>query len=476
MKKTRFVRWQLTIFSFLTVVSLVIMAVWFMRIPAVVGIGRYTLAVELADTGGLYVSSNVTYRGQTVGRVKEVNLVDNGGGVEAVLSMDSSVKVPMESRAEVHSRSAIGEQYIDFVPKSTAGPYYSNGDTIPVDRTSVPQDIAPLLDTVNKSLELVPQDKLDTLINESYDAVAGSDQNTARLLDSANKLIKDANGNVTSITTLINDLGPVLNSQAVSSDAIRTWAANLADLSSQVAGNDAAVRGVLQQSPSAVGEVNALFQQLQPTLPILMANLVSLGQVGVTYNPGLEQILVVVPQGVSALATMAVPNMNGRKEGFLSFNTTTLNSSPPCTTGFLPASERRDMSAVDAPPRTDDALYCAIPQNSDNAVRGARNLPCMATPGKRAPTVDICKSAEDYKPLGTNPWVGDPTPTVGNPLAGQVQLPEGSGAPVATARYHPATGEYIGSDGALYTQSNLGNSQQPEGGAPEWQQLMNPAN
>lgn len=479
MKMTRFVRWQLVIFAILTVVSLVIMAVWFMRIPSSVGIGRYTLKVELADTGGLYESANVTYRGQTVGQVKEVKLVDNGGGVEAVLSMDSDVKVSKDSKAEVHSRSAIGEQYLDLVPDSTAGPYFSDGNTIPVDRTSVPQDIAPLIDTVNKNLQQVPQDKLDTLIDESYDAVGGSDEDLRRLLDSANKLITDANGNVASITTLIQDMGPVLNSQAVTSDAIRTWAKNLNTLSTQAADHDQELRGILQKTPGAAGQVNALFQQLQPTLPILMANLVSLGQVGVTYNPSLEQILVVLPQGVSALAAIAVPNMDGTDRGFLSFNTPTLNASPPCTTGFLPASERRDGSAVDSPPRTDETLYCAIPQNSQNAVRGARNLPCLDTPGKRAPTVEMCKSDQSYKPRGTNPWVGNPTPTVNNPVAGQTQVPSGfreEGGPVATTQYDPATGQYIGTDGTLYTQSDLGGPQQSEGGAPTWQKLMNPAN
>ncbi|WP_281504697.1 MlaD family protein [Williamsia sp. DF01-3] len=474
---TRFVRWQLRIFAFLTVVSLVIMAVWFMRVPASVGIGRYTLKVELADTGGLYTSSNVTYRGQTVGQVTSVQLAN--GGVEAVLSMDSGTKVPKSSIAEVHSRSAIGEQYIDLVPQSTAGPYFSDDNVIPVEQTTVPQDIAPLIDTVNKSLQQIPQDKLDVLIDESYDAVNGSEEDLRRLLDSANKLISDANGNVAAVNTLIKDLGPVLNSQVVTSDSIRTWASSLSSLSAQAADNDDALRGILKNTPDAAGQVNALFQQLQPTLPILLSNLVSLGQVGVTYNASLEQVLVIIPQGMSALAAIAVPNLDGTDRGFLSFNTPTLNSLPPCTTGFLPASERRDGSAVDSPPRTDEDLYCSIPQDSTNSVRGARNLPCMDKPGKRAPTVTMCKSDESYVPLGDNPWIGDPTPTVDNPALAQQGAPSGfrdseSAGPVATAKYDPDSGQYIAPDGSVYTQSDLADKQQTEGGAT-WQQMMDPA-
>ena len=43
-----------------------------------------------------------------------------------------------------------------------------------------------------------------------------------------------------------------------------------------------------------------------------------------------------------------------------------------------------------------------------NSVRGARNIPCMDVPGKRAATPRECRSGKPYVPLGTNPWYGDP--------------------------------------------------------------------
>ena len=48
---------------------------------------------------------------------------------------------------------------------------------------------------------------------------------------------------------------------------------------------------------AAADEARALFDRLQPTLPILLANLVSVGDVGVTYRANLEQLLVVLPAG-----------------------------------------------------------------------------------------------------------------------------------------------------------------------------------
>ena len=66
-------------------------------------------------------------------------------------------------------------------------------------------------------------------------------------------------------------------------------------------------------------------------------------------------------------------------------------------------------------------------------VRGAKNTPCVTRPGKRAPTVKMCESDEQYVPLndGDN-WKGDPNAT----LSGQdiPQLPPGLAAGSASAR------------------------------------------
>src|SRR5262249_35148116 len=146
------------------------------------------------------------------------------------------------------------------------------------------------------------------------------------------------------------------------------------------------------------------------------------------------------------------------KGEFLSFNLN-INLPPPCSTGYLPANQLRSPSEVDYPERPPGDMYCRVPQDSSLNVRGARNLPCETRPGKRAPTVKMCESDENYVPLndGYN-WKGDPNATLsGQPVP---QLPPGTPPsepataplPIAAATYDPATGTYIGPDGHQYTQ------------------------
>jgi phospholipid/cholesterol/gamma-HCH transport system substrate-binding protein len=55
-------------------------------------------------------------------------------------------------------------------------------------------------------------------------------------------------------------------------------------------------------------------------------------------------------------------------------------------------------------------MYCKVAQNDATVVRGARNYPCMEFPGKRAPTVQLCRDPRGYVPLGSNPWRGPTAP------------------------------------------------------------------
>ena len=60
-------------------------------------------------------------------------------------------------------------------------------------------------------------------------------------------------------------------------------------------------------------------------------------------------------------------------------------------------------------------MYCKVPQNDPSVVRGARNYPCQEFPGKRAPTIQLCRDPKGYVPIGNNPWRGPPIP-VGTPM------------------------------------------------------------
>ncbi|NNH73560.1 MCE family protein [Nocardia uniformis] len=452
MKLTRFVKIQLVIFSVLTVIGISVMGGAYVKLPAMVGIGRYDVTVQLAATGGLYQNANVAFRGTNVGKVREVRLTPKG--VDAELSIDSDFKIPKDVDAYVRSVSAIGEQYVDLVPvDNPKGGNLSDGSVIPVERTKLPQDVGTLLEQTDRLLSSVADTKLQQVIEDAFTAFNGAGPDLQRFLDSASLLIQEAKNNTEATKDLIDKIGPLLDTQIESDAAIRSWTNDLATLTDQLREHDPALRNVLVKTPGAATSATQLFQDLKPTLPLLARNLASVGQVTYTYDAGVEQLLVVFPPLVAALLTVAFggPLEYGAKVDFM----VSVNDPQGCTTGFLAPDQRRSAAERDAPD-TPGGLYCKVPQDAPFAVRGIRNMPCMEVPGKRAPSPELCRDPQGYVPLGDNPPFGAPNPVTpsGDPASG---APTGTQpASVESRTYDPLTGTFLGPDGRTYRQANIG--------------------
>lgn len=94
---------------------------------------------------------------------------------------------------------------------------------------------------------------------------------------------------------------------------------------------------------------------------MLLANLTTLGQAGVTFHASLEQLLVLLPPYIGATQTVGVARNNPTGMTMGDF-TLSMNDPPACTVGFLPPSSWRspeDTTDVDTP----DGMYCKLPQD-----------------------------------------------------------------------------------------------------------------
>jgi phospholipid/cholesterol/gamma-HCH transport system substrate-binding protein len=479
---------QLGVFAVISIVAIAVMVFGYIKAPGnLLGVGRYQVTLQLPESGNLYQKANVTYRGTEVGLVHDVHLTDSG--VVADLSLKSGFKIPSDLDAAVHSQTPLGEQYVALTPRNPNSRPLKGGDVILRSRASVGPDTTQLLDTITKGLQAIPRDNLKTAVDESYTAIGGLGPELSRIVQGSTQLALDARANLDPLIALIEKSAPVLDSQAHSASAIDAWAANLAAVTNSLRTHDRALAGLLKNGPPAANEIRGLFDRLQPTLPLVLANLASINQVAITYQPALEQLLVLIPQGVAGLQAGDVANQNTiqpLRGAYLDFNLN-VNVPPVCSTGFLPASQMRPPSFEDAPDRPAGDLYCRVPQDSMFNVRGARNYPCLTRPGKYAPTVKMCESNENYVPLneGWN-WKGDPNGTLSGQDIPQLppgtppstaESPPGSHAPppptppLAVTGYDPASGTYVGPDGRVYTQSNLAEKTPKE---HTWQNMMMP--
>ncbi|MDT5115931.1 MAG: phospholipid/cholesterol/gamma-HCH transport system substrate-binding protein, partial [Mycobacterium sp.] len=324
---TRFVRIQLILFTIASVIGVAVMLFGYIQVQTLRGLGRIEVTLELPATGGLYRFGNVTYRGVEVGKVTDVKLTDKGA--EATLTLNTSPKIPSDLQANVLSVSAVGEQYVDLRPRTDSGPFLVDGSMISLQDTTIPQAVGPMLDQLSTLVDSFPKEKLSQLLDEAYTAFYGAGYDFGSLLDSGSKLTADTNSVSDQFKSLIDDSGPLLDTQAQTTDSIRTWARSLAGITEQVANNDPQVRTILERGPGFAQEVSGLLTDLKPTLPVLLANLTTLGQTLVTYNPSLEQTLLLFPGYIAAQQAFGLPQNNPTGLASGDF-TLTLGDPPPC--------------------------------------------------------------------------------------------------------------------------------------------------
>ncbi|ODQ96534.1 MCE family protein [Mycolicibacterium holsaticum] len=397
---TPLVKRQIVFFTVLSVIAFVILGWYYARLPALAGIGQYNLTVQLPASGGLYRTSNVTYRGITIGKVTDVQPTVNGA--RATLSIGDRYKVPIDASANVHSVSPIGEQYLDLVSEGDPGEYFSPGQTIT--KATVPSPIGPTLDAVDRGLSALPADKIDSLLEETTQAIGGLGPALRRLVDSTQAIVGDFQTNISDVNDIIQYSAPVIDSQVDSGDSIERWVRNLDVLAAQTNQQDATVKRVLAQAAPAADLVNDVFSDVSETLPMTLANSEVVLDLLKRHRAGLEQGLTLLPVAASGQQSVLVPYPGKvALAGNVGFN-----QPPPCMTGFLPPAQWRSPADLRPEPPPVDAMYCKIPQDASTHVRGVRNIPCADVPGKRAATPRECRDESPYVPLGTNPWYGDP--------------------------------------------------------------------
>ncbi|MFL4945957.1 MCE family protein [Streptomyces sp. MMS24-I31] len=363
---TRTVKAQLLAFATVTAVGVsYVGATYTGLVDGVLGRG-YTVRANFADSGGVFPGAEVTYRGVPVGRVGDLRLT--GAGVSVALQIkDGTPRIPADTLAVVADRSAVGEQYVDLQPRRSGGPYLRDGSPIPRSRTRTPLPVTDLVLSLDRLVNSVGKDDLRTTVGELGQAFAGTGPRLSRLVDSGNALVESASDSLPETLSLIEDSRTVLKTQADQGSAIKSFSHDLAALTAQLKSSDGDLRRLIGNAAPAAEQIDSLLKSTRPDLPVLLANLISGGQVTLARLPGVEQALVTFPVVVAGSYTV-VPGDGTTHFGLV----VNANDPPACTQGY--GTRQRDPSDTSTRP-ANTAAHCAAPRGGKTSVRGAQNAP-----------------------------------------------------------------------------------------------------
>ncbi|SER82463.1 phospholipid/cholesterol/gamma-HCH transport system substrate-binding protein [Pedococcus cremeus] len=402
----RSVKVQLAAFALITLFTVSLLSARYVGLWDRVLGGQYTVSADFAESGGIFVGSEVSYRGVQVGRVEKLRLSKDGVIVDARIRR--GVQIPKDTVAVVENRSAVGEQYLDFQPRTEGGRYLADGDTIARKDTRTPIRVDNLLLHLDGTVSSVDRKDLKTVVDELGTAFADGGTDLQRLLDNGDALTRAATEALPQTVKLIEDGRIVLDTQRDTSGQIKTFATNFANLSETLKGSDSDLRLVLDRGAVASGELDGLIRDNQSSLAALLANLITVGQVTTARTAGIEQLLVTYPDVIAGGYTV-VPG-----DGTAHFGLVLSQDPAVCKRGYE-GTKRTDPNQTTKLPPVNTGARCALPRGSSSTVRGAQNAPGPSGSQSSRSAVPLAIAGQPVSP-GTAASLGTAAPDVSVPL------------------------------------------------------------
>lgn len=356
------VRLRLVVFALLGGLAVTVAGVRYAGVLDLLGPSTYPVSVELPRSGGIFERAEVTYRGVTVGRVGEVDF--RRDGVVARLDIGEEWRIPSDLSADVHNRSAVGEQYVDLVPTRDGAPYLEAGDVIEAEDTSTPVPTEQLLVSLDRFVDSVPKRALRTTVRELSTAVEGSGDDLRTVLSNSRIILREARRSLDDTRRLLRDAGTVLQTQADQAEQISTAIRSLDDLTEVVADQDADVRTILRDAVGAARELRLLARDLQPVLSPMLGHVAVVSGITTERLRGIEESLVAIPY---ALASAITPGRGERAH--FAFQGT---SDPAvCERGYVPPRRWRSPHDLSFAPM-DGSIGCT--QRGNTLPRGSNSV------------------------------------------------------------------------------------------------------
>jgi len=130
---------------------------------------RTNLSMNVPDTNGLVVGSNVLLRGVPVGKVTGTSASIQAATVD--FYVEGQYRIPVDTEVRLENVSALGESYVGLVPHGDGGQVLQNGQRISTERVVQPPSISELATSITRVLDQMDPGALKRVISEADTAL-----------------------------------------------------------------------------------------------------------------------------------------------------------------------------------------------------------------------------------------------------------------------------------------------------------------
>jgi phospholipid/cholesterol/gamma-HCH transport system substrate-binding protein len=126
---------------------------------------RTNLSMNVPEINGLVPDSNVLFRGVPVGKVTKTSTNIDSASVD--FWVGGEYEIPVDTQVELQNLSALGESYIQLVPRSDSGPMLQDNQRISTESVVAPASVSELATTATRILNQLEPGALQRIITEA---------------------------------------------------------------------------------------------------------------------------------------------------------------------------------------------------------------------------------------------------------------------------------------------------------------------
>jgi phospholipid/cholesterol/gamma-HCH transport system substrate-binding protein len=183
---------------------------------------RTNLSMDVPDVNGLVVDSNVLLRGAPVGKVSAMRTSLQASTID--FYVDGQYRIPEDTEVRLENLSALGESFIEFVPRSDGGRTFQDGQRIPTKSVTQQPSVSELTTSVVRVLNQLDPGAVKRIIGEADAALPDPNAVLPNLSNASiqlNNMVNGMNGQgyqvLTNFQTLLRNaewVNPALTSMA----------------------------------------------------------------------------------------------------------------------------------------------------------------------------------------------------------------------------------------------------------------------
>lgn len=271
-----------------------------------------TVHADFEYVNGIYTGSPVAILGVDVGTVTAIE--PQGTSVRVTMTVPEDVSLPEEVSAYVMSPAIISERYIELAPTYTGGPTFTDGNTIPIERSHSPIDIDGMMGSLSTLVEAMGPEGGDLGSLFASGAQTWEDQgeafnNAVRDLSSATGIV---GGTSEDFGLLVQNLAVLIDAMDARQVSLDSMVSDLSTLSTVWEGADLDLTQPIEELQVVFAELDSFVSQHNESFGAISENLQVLGDALTGNEAGLAEFMDLVPLMMENLADTIGPDGRGR--------------------------------------------------------------------------------------------------------------------------------------------------------------------